>query len=172
MVRNIVSVLVAMAWASTAFAQEASREFSWSDMKKAGRLTVGEIQPGGPAGAKEQLKIDNPCSNPWWTDQAGGWIGGIGGSLCGLLGGLIGTLAGMGKARRFVLALTTALVVLGAVALVVGVIAWLLGQPYGVYYPLLLGGIILTAVCGGNLPGLRRRYEQIELRKMEAMDAG
>jgi hypothetical protein len=55
--------------------------------------------------------------------------------------------------------------------LLAGLVALMLGQPYGVYYPLLLGGIITAAVCGGNYPVLRRRYDQIELRKMSAMDA-
>jgi hypothetical protein len=107
----------------------------------------------------------------WWTDQDAGWIGGIGGSIVGLLGALIGTLGGLGKARRFVVALTVVLIGVGVIGLIVGVIAILLGQPYAVCFPLLLMGIILTAVCGGNLPMLRRRYEQLELRKMAAMDA-
>jgi hypothetical protein len=108
----------------------------------------------------------------WWTDQAGGWIGGIAGGLVGVLGGMIGVLAGFGKARRFVLALTAGLTLLGAVSLIVGATAWALGQPYAVYYPLLLGGAILALVCGFNLPALRRRYQQMELQKMAAMDAG
>ena len=282
MVRSFVSGLVVMAYFSTAFGQEVVREFSCGDMAKCDGLIVGETQTGGPVGPPEQLKIDNPSSQPrtvtvidlknpgvstfryavtgtvryenvkaksylemwswfanggeyfsrtlgdsgptqylegssdwrpfslpfssdnkmgspvrvvvnvvfadggtvylgpleliqysngWWTEQTGGWIGGIGGSVIGILGAMIGVLAGIGKARRFVLILTTVLAIFGAVSLVVGVTALLLGQPYGVYYPLLLGGIILAAVCGGNLPVLRRRYEQIELQKMAAMDA-
>ncbi len=108
----------------------------------------------------------------WWTDRAGGWIGGIGGGLVGVLGGAIGVLAGFGKARRFVLAMTAGLTLLGAVSLIVGATAWAMGQPYAVYYPLLLGGAILTLACGFNLPALRRRYQQMELQKMAAMDAG
>jgi hypothetical protein len=111
-------------------------------------------------------------SNDWWTEQAGGWIGGIGGSILGLLGGVIGILSGIGRARRFVLVLTATLAALGVASLVLGLIALALGQLYAVCYPLLLGGIILAAVCGGNFPVLRRRFEQIELRKMAAMDAG
>lgn len=84
----------------------------------------------------------------------------------------MGTLAGCGKARRFVLTLDACLIGLGVMSLVAGVIALALGQPYAVYYPLLLGGIILTAVCGGIRPGLRHGYEQRELRRMAAMDAG
>ncbi|MHB0960499.1 MAG: hypothetical protein ACYC0X_31150 [Pirellulaceae bacterium] len=111
-------------------------------------------------------------NNSWWSEQSGGWIGGIGGSVIGILGAMIGMLAGLGKARRFVLLLTTILALVGAVGLILGGIAFLLGQPYAVYYPLLLCGIVLAAVCGGNLPVLRRRYEEMELRKMSAMDVG
>ena len=107
----------------------------------------------------------------WWTDQAAGWIGGIGGSIGGTLGALIGVLAGLGKARRFVIALTMVLIGMGVASIVTGLVALVLCQPYAVYYPLLLLGIIATAVCGGNLPGFLRRYQQSELRKIAAMDA-
>ena len=118
-----------------------------------------------------RLPRTSAAGETWWTDQDAGWIGGIGGSVIGLLGALIGVLGGLGKARRFVIAITTTLIGVGVLSLIVGLIAVTLGQPYAVYYPLLLGGIILTAVCGGNLPGLLRRYQQVELRKMAAMDA-
>ena len=45
-------------------------------------------------------------------------------------------------------------------------------EPYAVDYPLLLIGAILALVCGLNLHALRRRYQQTELQKMAAMDAG
>ena len=109
---------------------------------------------------------------PWWSDRDAGWIGGIGGSVLGCLGGLIGTLAGAGKARRLVLALVRALLVLGVVCLVAAGVALVSKQPYGVWYPLTGVGGISTLVMGGLLPGLRRRYEEIELRKMAAMDVG
>jgi hypothetical protein len=142
--------------------------------KKSGlptRLIVNMVFAGRGTVFVGPLKIVQ-YPNGWWNGQAGGWIGGVGGSICGLLGATIGILSGLGKARRFVLVLTATLAVLGMVSLVVGLVAVVFGQPYEVYYPLLLGGIILAAVCGGNLPTLRRRYQQIELRKMAAMDAG
>jgi hypothetical protein len=320
MKRSIVWVFVFWLAASPSFAQEVVREFSWSELKRAGKLSVGTVEPGGASGPRERLRIDSPVrqgkgdgrggwrttvtvldlknppvtksyyvfegsirykdvkglsvivvgaslpdgkkywgpgvgfgkldakksagpvpivqgtsdwkpftlwfnkdiaerspeafpsritlevqfagegtvflgpvrlreydtasferlvyparppqpAKPWWTDEDAGWIGGIGGSIVGLLGAVIGTLGGLGKARRFVVALTATLVGAGVLSLIVGLIALALGQPYPVYYPLLLLGIILTAVCGGNLPMLRRRYQQIELRKMAAMDA-
>jgi hypothetical protein len=308
---SLVLVLVLWAGVSSAFAQEVVKEFSWSELKKAGQLLVGEIVPGKAPGMWEALKIDSPVdqwdghipdrkrktvtvldlknppvtkaryafegsirykdvkgfnmiamwssfasgqkyagpalpfgdmgeidakkhkgfipftqgtsdwrpftlwsfskkrdgmptrvtldvefsgpgtvylspvtlrqydapsrppqpATPWWSDQTAGWIGGIVGSVCGLLGGLIGILGGLGRARRFVMTLTTGLIGLGVASLIAGVVAVILGQPYAVYYPLLLLGGILAGVCGGILPALRRGYEQRELRRMAAMDA-
>jgi hypothetical protein len=56
-------------------------------------------------------------------------------------------------------------------ALVLGGVAFVSGQPYAVYYPLLLSGGI-SAALGFSLPrSLSRRYEDLELRRMQALDA-
>ncbi|MDH3746042.1 MAG: hypothetical protein OES47_13165 [Acidobacteriota bacterium] len=107
----------------------------------------------------------------WWTDRMAGLVGGIGGSLVGLLGALIGILAGLGRARGLVTALVILIAAVGIAALVAGAVAFFGGQPYGVYYPLALGGI-LSAVLGlMALVVLPRRYATIELRRMDALDA-
>jgi len=116
---------------------------------------------------------ENPLAIPgaWWSDQQGGWIGGTAGAIFGCLGGLIGTLAGLGRARRLVVVLMWAILVFGIGSLLFGAVVLILGQPYGVYFPLLLLGVILSGVIGPQIPMVCRRYEQIELRRMAAMDA-
>lgn len=124
-------------------------------------LRLVEYQPG-----------EDPLAMPgaWWSDRMGGLIGGIGGAVIGCLAGLVGCLAGFGRARQVALSLAAVLGILGAASLVLGLIALGMSQPYGVYYPLLLGGGIVTIVMGANWPVLRRRYQQLELRRMTALD--
>jgi len=283
--------LLLLAWASTAMGEEVLREISWAELKKAGKLSAGEVVPAAAAGApREALKVQNRENQPkavqilvladpgigttqyairglvryenvspesylemwsyfpkggacfsrtlgysgpmgrlsgsadwrpfvlpvlsdekigtpnrlefnvvftgpgtvylgppelvqydaaedpsrapggWWGERTAGLVGGIAGSIFGCIGAAIGILAGLGKARRLVILLAGASLILGIASLIAGIMALALGQPYAVWYPLLLAGVILTAVIGGNLPILRRRYEQIELRKMAAMD--
>jgi hypothetical protein len=107
----------------------------------------------------------------WWSPQMGGLVGGIGGTIIGCLGGLIGILAGMGRARRFVLTTTVILIVAGILLVVAGIIAVAMKQPYAVWYPLLLGGAILTFALGVNLHSIKRRYDDLEIRRMTSMDA-
>jgi hypothetical protein len=106
----------------------------------------------------------------WWDDRAGGMVGGVAGSIIGLIGGLLGVLGGLGRARRVVMFLLTLLSGVGVVCVVLGLAAVLLSQPYGVYYPLLLPGFICAIVPTALRGTCRRRFEQIELRRMKAMD--
>jgi hypothetical protein len=172
---NSIAILILLVTVSVAVGQQPQgpRDFTWMELKRSSWWCGGEIGLCGLFAQHEPRKMPEMphCPNTgWWGDRTAGLVGGTAGSIFGFLGGLIGTLASFGKARRFVLALTAGLAGLGVVSFIIGMVALALGQPYSVYYPLLLIGIIMTAVCGGNLPGLRRRYEQLELRKMAAMD--
>lgn len=129
-----------------------------------GPLTVTEFSP-------EEWGVAMQAKGAWWGPQFGGMIGGTLGAVFGLLGGLIGTLAGMGKARTFCLTLCWGVIGSGVVCLMAGLVALVQKQPWEVHYPLLLTGCLLTAVVGGLLPGIKNKYAQAELRKMEAMDA-
>lgn len=109
-----------------------------------------------------------------WFDPVrfGALYGAIGGGGLGVIGGVVGAMAGYfaprGKARGFILGAFTCLLIVGVAHLVVGVYALVTGQPYGIWYALLLTGVILSAVMGGLLPVVRMRYAQAESRRMEA----
>ena len=91
--------------------------------------------------------------------------------LFGCLGGLIGYLAFRGRGRGFAIAVMIVMIALGAAALILGVVAFALSQPYDVYYPLFLGGGLFVLLPATQLPTIRRRYAEMELRKMSAIDA-
>jgi len=106
----------------------------------------------------------------WWGNRTGNLMGAILGPLLGMLGALVGTLSGWGRGKNVCLAICWFAVVFGVVCLITGIVALAMGQPYVVYYPPLLLGSIGTVVMGSILPTIRKRYSDIELRKMESMD--
>ncbi|MCH7873223.1 MAG: hypothetical protein IID33_16125 [Planctomycetes bacterium] len=111
------------------------------------------------------------ATGQWWTGPQAGLVGGGLGGLFGCLGGLIGYLASKGRGRRFATAVMIAMITLGAASLTLGVVALTLSQPYAVYYPLLLIGGLFVLLPTFQLPMIRRRYAEMELRKMSAIDA-
>ena len=54
--------------------------------------------------------------------------------------------------------------------LALSIVAFLSGQPYGVWYGLGLPGVVGTIVMGSLLPLIKLRYRQAEERKMKAQD--
>tara|TARA_R110002072_G_scaffold99008_1_gene218003 strand:- start:139625 stop:140530 length:906 start_codon:yes stop_codon:yes gene_type:complete len=127
------------------------------------RLSQFEVNDWGDAMTAE---------GTWWGNRTGNLMGAIPGTLLGMLGALVGTLSGWGRGRNVCIAICWCTVVFGGVCLITGIIALAMGQPFGVYYPPLLLGLIGTVVMGGILPTIRKRFSDIELRKMESMDVG
>jgi hypothetical protein len=114
-------------------------------------------------------------SEPWFDPNTfGAWFGTIVGGGGGTLGGLIGAVAGAllpsGKGKRLVFGSMFVLMVVGLVMLAIGLYALVDGQPYGIWYPMVLAGAIFGAVNGGMLLCLRSVGRVIERRKMEADD--
>ena len=107
----------------------------------------------------------------WWGDRTGGLVGGLIGVLLGLIGATIGTLTGIGRGRRFVAALLIVMVAIGCLSLLSGIAALALHQPYAVYYPLLLIGILSTVLGASGFPLIKQRFHAAELRRMQALDA-
>jgi hypothetical protein len=143
-------------------------------------LVVNLVLPGRGTVALGSLRLvqyedgENPlaAAGAWWSPRTAGpgLVGGISGSVIGCLGALVGALAGRGKGRVLALGLLKAMVACGVAAATFGVVALLRSQPYEVVYPLLLEGILCTVLGAVLLPRLRRRYEELELRRMRALD--
>ena len=107
---------------------------------------------------------------PWFDDPNrfgalfGAIVGGGGGTLAGLLGALTGWLAPKGKAKPLIVGGFIFFIAIGVILLFVGIWALASGQPYGIWYPFLLCGIIFTVVCGALLPVILKRYSEAEKR--------
>ena len=116
---------------------------------------------------------EDPAALPgqWWSGRVAGVLGGVMGVVLGGLGAAIGVLSSKGIGRRFALAATRAMTAVGVASLVLCAVAVLKGQPYAVYYPLGLVGVLCTVLPLGLTRVLRRRYEQVELQKMRVADA-
>lgn len=143
------------------------------------KLVVNVVLPGkgrvwlGPLSLVQYEQNEDPLAAPsqWWTDRQGGSFSAILGVLFGCLAALIGILSSTGKARGLVLGLMKVMFFVGVASLVLAVVALVLSQPHAVYYPPLLLGILMTILPIALIRSVRKRYEQIELRKMKAMDA-
>ncbi len=134
---------------------------------------AGEVVLGPP----ELIEASHPAvltspEGAWWSSRAGGLIGGIGGGAFGLFCGVLGLLSGLGRGREPMMKVMLALCLLGVATAGVGVLALILGQPYAVWFPLVLLGGLVAVVCGGMRPILYRSRRQAELRAMQAADAG
>lgn len=121
--------------------------------------------------ANDSAEWQRGITGAWWGDRQGGAVGGIIGSLIGLLGAAIGTLTGIGRGRRTVTALLICLVALGSVSLVAGIVSLALHQPYAVFYPLLLTGVLASVLGACGFPLVKQRFHAAELRRMQALDA-
>lgn len=110
----------------------------------------------------------------WFNLNTAIYCGAGGGAFIGILGGLLGTLTSVwapkGLHKTLLIGAFNGLRFVGAVLLVLGVVALAEKQPYHVYYPLLLLGLILVVVMSGVLPGVKRQYEAAEQRKLQAED--
>ena len=108
-------------------------------------------------------------SNP---NLFGALYGGIGGTLVGIAGGVLGAAAGLlapkGKGRSFVLGGMGVLLCLGLLSFFAGIAALLARQPFAIWYPLTLLGIVPAFAIGSLLPVVRNAYAQAEARRLDA----
>ncbi|HEY1789501.1 MAG TPA: hypothetical protein VGJ73_15190 [Verrucomicrobiae bacterium] len=106
----------------------------------------------------------------WWSANAAPWVGGIGGPVVGFLGGLLGWLSQKGMARTFVLTTWKCCIGFGLVCLIATIIAVIVGQPWFVAMPLFVIGFVSAVVFSATWSSARKRYDEVEIRRMASMD--
>jgi len=110
-------------------------------------------------------------NEPWFDPIRYAWIPGTFlGVLAGTWGAMLGSLGPRGKAKTLVLGGLFVMLGASAVLLIAGVAALVAGQPYGIWYGLLLAGGIGVIVLGANTPVALNAYRQAEARKVQAQD--
>jgi hypothetical protein len=135
------------------------------------RLSMQLVLPGPGTVVIAAPQLCALDAGDWWSEPTAGLVGGIGGSALGLLGAAVGVLSNLRKFRRVTLTLMGVGIGIGLVALVVGVVAILAGQPWHVYYPLMQVGALCGILMGIGVLIVRRRYRDEDLRRMTALDA-
>ena len=114
-------------------------------------------------------------SEPWFEPNT---FGAYFGSAIGIIGGVFGTVVGVlggvlipkGKGKVFVRGALVALLIVGLALLSIGLYALLDDQPYGIWYPMVLGGGVFSIVGGIQCVMIGQIFRMIERRKMEADD--
>ena len=110
-------------------------------------------------------------NEPWFDANLYAWIPG---TSVGIIGGVLGSLAGVfaprGRAKSLVLSGHLLMIVVSAILLIAGVVAFVQGQPYGVWYGLGLPGLIGMIVFGALYPVVLKRYREAEARRLTALD--
>lgn len=101
-----------------------------------------------------------------------GALGGVIGTLFGLLGAVIGVLSSRGKCRSFVMGSLAFMMVVGGVCGVLAVAAIATERSSSVYLPFLVLAVLLTVLSVFARPEIIRRYDELELRRITARDAG
>lgn len=110
-------------------------------------------------------------TTPWFDPNAWAWLPGtLFGCLGGLWGAVAGTLAPRGKAKGFVLGYGWLLIVASVIFLAAAIVAYLGGQPYGIWFGLGLPGVQGVILFPLLFPLVVHRYRQAEERRMAAQD--
>jgi hypothetical protein len=143
------------------------------------KLVVNVQLPGKGSVFLRNLKLVQSTSFDGAATQTGsvcssrtaGIVGGVGGVLIGCLGALTEWLAVRGKARRFVVNAVRVLIGVGVASALGGLAAVALRQPYGLWYALLLLGVLVVVIFPFRLRSYQDRYREFELRRMSSMDA-
>ena len=108
---------------------------------------------------------------PWFDPNLYAWIPGTSlGVVGGIMGSVVGCLAPSGRAKSLVLRSWFTVLAVCAALMLVGLVAVIQGQPYGVWFGLLFPGVDGTIVFGALTPLVLKRYREAEERRLAAKD--
>ena len=149
--------------------------FAESGMKPV-RITLNVVLPG-----KGRVWIAGPLSleATSWTsslisDSGLGWAGIACGVVFAAVGGLFPLVLRYTKSRQVAVVAVSTVFVMAIGLLTAGIVGWLRGMSYGVYYPMILVGTAAgfhTFFLGRNaIQNVTQRIEAEELRQMNAID--
>jgi hypothetical protein len=110
---------------------------------------------------------------PWFEPNQWAWLPG---TLLGVLGGTWGSLCGVlvprGKGKAFMWASFWTFMMVGVALSSAGIVALVNEQQYGVWFSLLMAGVLTLLVIGPLGLVMRQAYRQHEQRRMQAQDFG
>jgi len=108
---------------------------------------------------------------PWFDPNRYAWIPGTA-YACGALivAAFVIWLVPQGRARKAIVRAWISLWAVAAALILTGLFALMSGQPWGVWYGLLLPGIIGATVVGANLFAIFKRYRDVEERRLASKD--
>lgn len=135
-----------------------------------GTVYIGPIKLVEYKGDLGFQKQEGPA-DAWWSYQTTRRIGTSEGFVLGGLGGLVAWLASKGRCRRFVVRTSYALIGVGILLIIGGLLALATHQPSAIWFVMLLPGVLLVAIIPPRLKQFRKGYEDLELRRMASMDA-
>ena len=112
-------------------------------------------------------------ADPWFDPVRfgayfGTIVGGGGGMIGGTLGTLLGILAPQGKGRLPLTIAAWLVCAVGVASLATGIAALALGQPWAIWFPFTLAGVILATVCGSLALRMPQFYQAAEQRRLAA----
>jgi MFS family permease len=110
-------------------------------------------------------------TEPWFDPAQYAWIPGtVYGVAAGLMGVLVAWLVPRGRARALILRAWFTLWATAVALLIVGIVALVEGQPWGIWYGLALPGGIGTLIVGANTVLIAKKYREVEERRLAAKD--
>lgn len=110
-------------------------------------------------------------SEPWFDPQSfGGILGATFGCTAGLWGGVSSYLASRGKCRRLVMGVASSIFAAVLLCLILGIYAYNVGQPHGVWYGFGLVGMIGCVIFPFQINTIRKKFAESESRQMQAED--